>query len=248
MNQKFLRFLQDNPNFKTKTDKTQIEFVHFLQNIGAYKLYLNSIARAISIVATTETKFKNFDDGNLNICKNFIGEIFCYLIAKMHETVNSLICNGLEPIPKYSDNSNQLFFYAKEAAELGRAEQANRYFLERLSNNDTNADYWFDYAVYFLEQKDNDKALECVRTALIKKPNHRYSLLLLGIILESKQQKDDAETSLLYLMAQESKWTEGWGVLYIFYQKLNNFVSMEWALEMAKKKKTYIVKLQQIIS
>lgn len=237
LNKKFIRFIKENPKCNMKSD-TQIrtDFVKFLQKIGSYKLYLNSISKAISIVATTDPKFKNFNDTDPEgSSQDFIGELFCYLISKMHDTVNGLICNSSQPAMESGDDSKELFIYAKEAAELGQTQLANRYFLERLTFNQNNVDYWFDYSVFFLELNDIDGALECIRKALLLKHNHRYSLMSFGIIMVMKSQMEEAETALLYLMANESKWTEGWGVLYIFYHTVNDSVGMGWALEMAKK-------------
>lgn len=238
LNKKFIRFIKENPKYNKKSDTLiGADFVKFLQKTGAYKLYLSSISKAISIVATTEAKFKNFSETNPeSSTQDFIGELFCYLISKMHDTVNGLICHSSQLAQESnSDNLKELFFYAKEATELGLTELANRYFLERLSFDENNSDYWFDYSVFFLELNDIDGALECIRKALLLQPNHRYSLISFGIIMVIKSQIEEAETALLFLVANESKWVEGWGVLYIFYQAANDSVGMGWAKEMAKK-------------
>lgn len=235
MNQKFVRFLEDNPKYEKKKDKIENEFVQFLKEIGSYKLYLNSITQAISMIGVTETRFNSIEENSDKVSMDFIGELYCYLISKMNETVNSLICSCLEPSIKEPEKCDQLYLYGKEAVDLGLVKLAERYFLERLSNNESNADYWFDYTVYCLDQNDFERAFESAKIALSKNSKHKYSLLLFGVMLHMKHQLEEAETCFLNLMSDASKWVEGWGVLYIFYKLIENEISKDWALEMAQK-------------
>lgn len=53
----------------------------------------------------------------------------------MNDTLNRLICSGLEPVvTPAAKPSDVLYFYAKEAVALGNTELADRYFLEVQNN------------------------------------------------------------------------------------------------------------------
>ncbi|CAG9823002.1 unnamed protein product [Phaedon cochleariae] len=235
MNDKFQRFLEENPNYRVRSYKTPSDFVKFLQTIGSYQPYLTSITKAATLLVTNHFKCDNaMEKKNTQLHQNFIGKVFIHLISEMNSTVNKLVSHGMQPLPK-EVVSNEMFLYAKEALELTKTSVAERYFLRVLCSDKNNADYWFDYAVYYLETKEEDKAYECLQEALLKNANHNYSILLFAILLDRKGQKEEAESCFLNLMVQEPKWLEAWGILYIFYRKYEKYEGMDVAIEMAKK-------------
>lgn len=70
-------------------------------------------------------------------------------------------------------NWSILLFYAKEASENKLIDLANRYYLEMLHQDGKNADYWFYYAIFHLENNENEKAFVCVQEALSIKKFHK---------------------------------------------------------------------------
>lgn len=107
------------------------DFIKYLESVGAYQSYLTSIKESISLLTATKFRIDETDKKNSYLYQNFIGEVFVYLVSEMNDTLNRLICSGLEPTvvmkPKPSD---KLYFFAKEATALGNTDLANRYFLE----------------------------------------------------------------------------------------------------------------------
>lgn len=84
-----------------------------------------------------------------------------------------------------------LLFYAKEATELGAYELAERYYVEvvseksknfkkqkfsfqRITGDERNASYWFDYAVFTQRCGHHDKAMECAKEAISLDSKHFY--------------------------------------------------------------------------
>ncbi|CAH1098685.1 unnamed protein product [Psylliodes chrysocephalus] len=234
LNKKYLTYLEEqNCSTVRECCERNIEsFVQYLKKRGVYESYVNSISKAVSLLISK--KFHLSDNKNDVQYQKLIGDVFVFLISQMNETVNKLICHGMEPTSDITQINNYLF-YSKEAMEIGRVEMAQRYLLERICHDTENADYWFDYGIFLLRNKEDDKAFESFKEALTKNANHKYCLLILGILLCEKSQIDDAETCLLVLMNKEFSWLEGWGVLYLFYLKCDNFEGMDMAMDMAKK-------------
>lgn len=81
--------------------------------------------------------------------------------------------------------------------------------MQRVARNEKVADRWFDYAVFLMEIKEEDKAYECVRKALIIDIKHRYCLIMAGLLLANKNQYAEAETCFLSLTSEYPFWTEG---------------------------------------
>ncbi|KAG5894861.1 hypothetical protein JTB14_023710 [Gonioctena quinquepunctata] len=233
LDEKFRRFLEEYPMFEDMTSKGPSDFVNFLKSIGAYQTYSTSLLKALTLVATKKFKF-DISEENDNTYQAFIGNVFVHLISEMDDTLNEMLFKDIYP-PQGKHIPIGRFFFCKEALEMRNTALAERYLLERICMDKHNPDCWFDYGVYFLEMKDADRAFECFQEALIKNPNHRYSLMALGVLLDDKGQKEEAETCFLNLLVQAPKWLEAWGVLYLFYQKYVCYQGMDVALEMAEK-------------
>ncbi|KAG5894857.1 hypothetical protein JTB14_023706 [Gonioctena quinquepunctata] len=230
---KFRRFSEEHPWFGDRTCNSPSDFVNFLKSIGAYQTYSTSLLKALTLVTTKKFKF-DISERNGNTYQAFIGNVFIHLTSGMDDTLNELLFGDINPLQGKNFPIGR-FFFCKEAMEMRDTALAERYLLEGICMDKQNPDSWFDYGIYFLEIKDADRAFECFKEALIKNPNHRYSLMALGILLDNKGQKEEAETCFLNLLVQAPKWLEAWGVLYLFYQKYVCYEGMEVALEMAKK-------------
>ncbi|XP_030751162.1 cilia- and flagella-associated protein 70-like [Sitophilus oryzae] len=212
------------------------DFINYLRLNGSYNTYTSSIINAATLLVTNKYKCLEEDLNNNRAYQNLISEVFNDLVSEMHGVLNSLVCYGMKPCLKKSDKSEDSYFLAKEAAELKYLEIADRYFLERIVNDsEDKADYWFDYAIFNTEINQPDKAFECVNTGLQKKPTHKYSLLLLGILLCDKDRTQEAETCFLNVMVKAPKWIEGWCVLYLYYEKVSRQDGMDMAMDMVKK-------------
>ncbi|VEN60649.1 unnamed protein product [Callosobruchus maculatus] len=208
-------------------------FVKYLQKMGAYQKYVSSITKAATSLVNNKFSSDKLTNPKENL--DLISDVFVQLVSEMHDAVNKLICSKLEPPQTEGIPVDEVYFYAKEAAQMGNAELANRYFMERICENQKNADYWLDYAIFQVELNNTDIAFECVQKALTADPNHKYGLLMMGALLSEKGMKENAETCLLNLMVQEQKWLEGWVTLHIFYEMIENPAGMDMSLEMAQK-------------
>ncbi|XP_023025464.2 cilia- and flagella-associated protein 70 [Leptinotarsa decemlineata] len=228
---KFQRFLTEHPDRKFSSNKTS-DFIDFLQTIGTYQTYSSSMMKVATLLSTSEFKPGGFE--NTSRGYQTIPDLFVYLISEMNDSLNKLTCHEKEN--KCEENMlERIIFYAKEAVEMRNTDLADRYFLERICRNKQNSDYWFEYGVFFLELKKTDRAFECMKKALTTNSNHGNSLIALGVLLDNKGQKEEAEMYFLNLMILLPKWVEGWGVLYIFYTKHDCYEGMDVALEMANK-------------
>lgn len=119
--------------------------------------------------------FKGRCDVNDKEYQNFISEVFVDLVGKVNGVLNEIVTYGTEAVPIGNLTAlDPLFLYAKEACELCADTLAERYYLERICLDEKNADFWFDYAVFCMETKQSEKALECVKKALNFNTVHRY--------------------------------------------------------------------------
>ncbi|XP_072383371.1 cilia- and flagella-associated protein 70-like isoform X2 [Diabrotica undecimpunctata] len=236
LNDKFLTFTNENPveslSRKESSQKIAGRFVDFLKHEGIYESYVHSITKATSLMISKN--FQRVDGKDIKEYQKFIGNVFVFLISKMNKTVNELVCHELKPVTTYKKIDN-FFFYAKEAMDTNRKEIAEKYFLERICNDPQSADYWFDYGIYLLERKEDDKSYECMKESLLQKQEHKYSLIVLAALLSNKGHKEDAETCFLNIVTENSEWCEGWAIFYLFYQKTENYGGMDNTLRMAKK-------------
>nr|CAH7767215.1 unnamed protein product [Callosobruchus chinensis] len=250
INKHYATFVQQ--NMPSKQFSIAARFAKYLQEIGAYQKYVSSITKAATSLVTNKFSSDKLENAKANL--GVISEVFVQLVSEMHDAVNKLICSKMDP-PQIEDIPvDEVYLYAKEAAQMGNAELADRYFMERICEDQKNADYWLDYAVFQVELNNTDIAFECVQKALVADPNHKYGLLMMGALLTEKGMKDNAETCLLNLMVQEQKWLEGWMTLYIFYQMTENPAGMDMSLEMAQKyadepvpQSDYISKIEDLL-
>ncbi|XP_050306954.1 cilia- and flagella-associated protein 70 [Anthonomus grandis grandis] len=230
------QWTQYNAKINTIPSTTYADFIEYLQKEGAYQSYMNSIVTSATLLISNKYKCEDRDFKNSKTYQSLVSELFSDLISQMHSILNTLVSNGLRPLGQSPGEGN--FFYAKEAAALNLCECADRYFLQRILSAQ-NADFWYDYAVYNLEIGDADKAFECLREAIAIKPTHKYALLIYGALLMNKGNEHDAEICFLNVLISESKWAEGWCILYLFYNKCSRPDGMEMALDMARKHSDY---------
>ncbi|XP_060517008.1 cilia- and flagella-associated protein 70-like [Cylas formicarius] len=213
------------------------DFVKYLEKTGSYYSYVTSISTAVELLVTNKYHYDQEDLSNSVAYQNLICEAFSSLVSDAHKVLNSFLCsNAISTTQQHKVKSDESLFFAKEAAEIGRHDLSDRYFLQRiLSAPQQSAEVWFQYAIYNLEINNRDKAFECVKEAVARQSSHRHSLLLFGILLADKGDTSDAETCLLNVTIRESKWIEAWGVLYVFYQINGKEDDMDVAHDMAVK-------------
>ncbi|CAG9853761.1 unnamed protein product [Phyllotreta striolata] len=231
LNNKYMLYIEENNMYPKGMDRNG-SFVDYLKKKGIYESYINSMSKVITMLMGN--KFHLEDSQATVQYQKLIGDLFVFLISEMNGTVNKLICHGMDPVTDIKRVENNLFF-AKEALETNRIEIADRYLLENLCYDRENLEYWFHYGLFLLQTDQEDKAFECFREALSKNQNHKYCILLVAAHLCKKNQLEEAESCLLVLMNKAFSWLEGWGVLYLFYYKTNNFEGMDMAMKNAKK-------------
>lgn len=107
------------------------DFITYLNRIGVYPTYLNSLTKAaIAIVKSKFTYSGNCDLSDSNY-QSFISEVFSYLIEEMNTVINEIVTYKLELKPINSLAAlDELLLYAKEACELNADVLAERYHLE----------------------------------------------------------------------------------------------------------------------
>ncbi|CAG9768408.1 unnamed protein product [Ceutorhynchus assimilis] len=218
----------------------KMNFVEYLVRVGAYKSYTNSIITSVIYLMTTKYKcieyYFKYHHGNYH---NLLSELYAELIEKLHNTLNVMVCNEMRAKKVDRIISWDLsFFYAKEAAELKLYKLAERYFMDRIIvSNDTkeNATFWFHFAIYNIEINNVEEAFRCVREAIALNCTCKYTLLLLGVLLAEKDNRQDAETCFLNTLILDPYWVAGWCILYCFYKKCDRPDGMEMALDMGKK-------------
>nr|CAI5868638.1 unnamed protein product [Callosobruchus analis] len=160
------------------------KFVKYLQKMGAYQKYVSSITKAATSLVANKISSDKLANSKENL--GVVSEVFVQLVSEMHDAVNKLICSKMDPPHTVDIPVDEVYFYAKEAAQMGNVELADRYFMERICENQKNADYWLDYAVFQVELDNVDIAFECVQKALAADPNHKYALLMMGALLSEK--------------------------------------------------------------
>nr|XP_023017601.1 cilia- and flagella-associated protein 70-like isoform X1 [Leptinotarsa decemlineata] len=233
INKNFPRFLESNCSRKV-INQTTDDFLNFIKSTGAYRDYLTAISEIATPLVKSRIGLGMDIEKNNKHHQNLISGEFVYFVEGMNETLNKLACQGMEPAIGERFLNNTLFF-AKEALEMKDPVLAKRYLLERISSDGKNPNYWFDYAVYSMEMKDDIKAYVCIKEALLINPAHKYSLLFFAILLDERNLKEEAEACLLNLTIQAPRWSEGWAILYLFYKKYENYEGMDVSLAMAKK-------------
>ncbi|KAF5302305.1 hypothetical protein FQA39_LY10344 [Lamprigera yunnana] len=212
-------------------------FLIFLQKSGMYVTYITSLTRAITTLVSEKHPYVGNRDTNSKEYQTFIASVYSNLVKQVNAIINETYKSGVEikSTPKSLSHEEALHFYAKEACELGATLLADRYFLERISQNDCEPKYWFDYAIFQLQIGDTDKAFECVKQSLLIDEKHKYSLALFGILLSEKKLNEEAETCFLLALFLNPKWVEGWGTLYLFYTSVGNGEGADLCKEMANK-------------
>ncbi|KAF5285616.1 hypothetical protein FQR65_LT13097 [Abscondita terminalis] len=212
-------------------------FLTFLRKGGIYETYVTSMTRAITTIINEKKPYVGDTSSNSKEYQDFISNMYTDLVKHTNSLVNELCNTGVEikSTVKLLPDSELLFLYAKEACELRAILLADRYYLERICQSNCPDNYWFDYAIFQLELGEKDKAFECVRESLLINDKHKYSLMLIGILLHEKGRHQEAETCFLSAMLLNPKWLEGWGTMHVFYASIGNEEGADLCLEMANK-------------
>ncbi|KAK9876659.1 hypothetical protein WA026_014034 [Henosepilachna vigintioctopunctata] len=234
LNENLKKYLQEK---KLCQCSSQGDFLTYLRRLGLYQQYMVSLRNAISTLIT-----KKFGTMDVTLRKNnkkhqdMIGNFFVYLVSQVNTILNKQLCSvtGFQKEGPLTSLDSTLL-YAKEACELKQYTTAEKYFMERLCLEEQNPDVWFDYAIFQLEMDSPELAFEYLNEALSRKLNHLNSLLLYGILLVDKGKLSDAETCFMTVLVHRPRWVEGWGILFLFYQKNNNAGGMAFAEDKAQQ-------------
>lgn len=128
-----------------------------------------------------------------------------------------------------------LLYYAKEAEENLDYVLAERYYIELLDSDPKNPDYWLLYSIFHLIIGEVDLAFEKCKECLALDLTHKYGILLLGMLLLGQGKKKEGEMTLMALVAHHPGFLEGWVVLHLYYQMVNNFEGADVAYLKALK-------------
>ncbi|XP_045480859.1 cilia- and flagella-associated protein 70-like [Harmonia axyridis] len=233
LNEHFNKYTQDKKHCHCST---QADFLTYLRRIGAYQKYIITLRKAISVLISKKYDVLDFDfRRNNKKDQDLIGKFFVYLVSKMNTILNKQSCSLTSRFIEGESSTDSTLFYAKEACELKQYTSAEKYFMERLCLQEDNPDVWFDYALFQIELDSPELAFEYLKEALSKKLDHTNSLVLYGILLTEKGKMSDAETCFMTVLVHRPRWVEGWGILFLFYQKNNNAGGMAFAEDMAKQ-------------
>nr|XP_015834828.1 PREDICTED: cilia- and flagella-associated protein 70 [Tribolium castaneum] len=212
----------------------QADFLTYIKRSGLYQNLVFTVGHVACLIA--QFKLDKIEKvQSIHKYHNFLEHIFVWLMSEVNHVLNEMTTIGrhIKAFPESSLKS--LLFYAKEAEEIGNAALAEQYYLKRMQYDPTNPGPWFDFAVYKVGKGDYESALMCLQEALTRKLYHHNSLLLTGVLLAETKRFKEAEMCLLTLMVQESRWTEGWAVLYLFYKEVDNAGGMDLSKEMVLK-------------
>ncbi|XP_076271395.1 cilia- and flagella-associated protein 70-like [Rhynchophorus ferrugineus] len=209
-------------------------FINYLHQVGAYNSYLSSMTNTATLLVNNKYKCQDEDLKNSTLYQSLVSEIYTELISEMHAILNSLVCSGLTPPFVRKNPPDYIYFFARETTEINQLTISERIYLERLINDGQgNPDFWFDFAIFNMEQNQTEKAMECIKEAVCIDAHHRNSLVMFGVLLYEKQKIQQSETCFLSLMITESKWARGWCILYLYYEKCGRLDGMDMALDMA---------------
>lgn len=115
--------------------------------------------------------------------------------------------------------------YAREAAESGEPETANRWYLRSIvDTNATDPDRWLIYATFCVRQRDWDLAMECTRRAIALDGKHRLALFVRAAILMScfdMERLDESEASLEYLSTAYPRFSEARLLSALHYRRMD---------------------------
>ncbi|KAL3266776.1 hypothetical protein HHI36_010934 [Cryptolaemus montrouzieri] len=216
---------------------SQADFLTYLRRMGVYQQCILTLRKAISVLI-----HKKYDSMDFSLKRSnkkhqdLIGKFFVYLVSQMNTILNKQSCSITGYYKEGPLSSlNATLLYAKEACEVKNYTIAEKYFMERLCLEENNPDTWFDYALFQIEMDSPELAFEYLNEALSRKPDHTNSLLLYGILLTEKGKMSDAETCFMTVLVNRPRWVEGWGILFLFYQKNHNAGGMAFAEDMAKQ-------------
>ncbi|CAH1975158.1 unnamed protein product [Acanthoscelides obtectus] len=182
LNKYYVAFVQQNGLSRQKP--TDAMFVKHLQKIGVYQRYVSSITKAAT--SFVSDKFSSEEVVNSKGNLKLVSEVFVQLVSEMHGAVNKLLCSKMDPPQTEHLPVDELYFCAREAVQMGNVGVADRYFMERICEDQKNADFWLDYAIFQVELGNTDIAYECLQKTVGIDPNHRYGLLMMGAILSEK--------------------------------------------------------------
>ncbi|XP_044749185.1 cilia- and flagella-associated protein 70-like [Coccinella septempunctata] len=233
LNEHFTKYIQEK---KICHCSSQADFLTYLRRIGVYQKYIITLRKAIAVLISKKYDVLDFAfRRSSKKHQDLIGKFFVYLVSRMNTILNKQNCAITARFMEGLSSMDATLFYAKESCELKRYTCAEKYFMERLCLQEDNPDVWFDYALFQIEMDSPELAFEYLKEALSKRLDHTNSLVLYGILLTEKGKMSDAETCFMTVLVHRPRWVEGWGILFLFYQKNKNAGGMAFAEDMARQ-------------
>ncbi|XP_071056338.1 cilia- and flagella-associated protein 70-like isoform X1 [Onthophagus taurus] len=232
INAQYKSYLEDKTNCQCDLDS----FQSYIQKSGAYQVYITSILRSLSTLIPQKYGYKKNIFQSSNEYQKFVSDVYVDMIRDMNRVVNEQQLFGASfDDHKHLTRNEKLLLYAKEAMELGEQNTADRYYLERICCREDDPNVWFDYAVFQLEINDVDKAKECVTETVQLDFEHKFGLMMYGLMLFDKGMILESETCFLRMVCLNPTWVEGWIITYAFYKQTGNLEGAEYCWDMAKK-------------
>ncbi|KAJ8927140.1 hypothetical protein NQ314_020413 [Rhamnusium bicolor] len=158
MYEKYHQFLEENDTFTGKTIKQN--FLKWLQNLGAYEIYLTSITKAATLVVTNKFKYKGSSEKNTKLYQNYIGEIF-------------RICNDSEGNPDY------WFDYAVYNLEIKSCDKAFECLQEALSKKSTHRYSLMVFGALLADKGQKEDAETCLLNLMVQEPRWLEGIIII---------------------------------------------------------------------
>uniref|UniRef100_UPI00398E9174 cilia- and flagella-associated protein 70 isoform X2 n=1 Tax=Pristiophorus japonicus TaxID=55135 RepID=UPI00398E9174 len=209
-----------------------------LNTSGKYFAFKEQLKHAVvKIVREKYMQTVAFEDREQ--LQTFLNELYIYLVDQMHCCLHKLLqVDPPNPIPESFLDSAELKHFAKEAEMIKNFELANKYHLERLTRDKSNAEHWYDYGTFHLLLTDYAKAEECFREAVAVNQEHIYSLILCGILACLNDHCEDADSFFESARSFEPSSVLAWTIQGLFYESRDRTILSEMAFAEAKKLQT----------
>ncbi|XP_076179433.1 cilia- and flagella-associated protein 70 isoform X2 [Ptiloglossa arizonensis] len=209
-------------------------FTQYLYKTGVYLSVRNTLRTKVTTLLDHRFKMSpSLSDSNET--QNFIVSVYTYLVEQMHMVLNSIVeTRYAEDLPQVM-NSEQTYFYAEEAYELGDLEKAKRYYTTAIKTNKSDPDAWSKYAIFLKKIGDIERAKQCCLETLALDRQHVFGLLLYAMILFKDREYKEAEIFFRAITEFYPRFLEGWAILHLFYMRTQYYPGVDLAFCVAEK-------------
>ncbi|XP_071963132.1 cilia- and flagella-associated protein 70-like [Antedon mediterranea] len=211
------------------------KLIYELNSSGKYFAFKEQLKHSVvKIVREKYLKTSTFTDKEQ--LQAFLSELYVFLVDEMHTGMGKVLSLEDEtPVPSPLMDSMQLKHFAREAEVNENYELAAKYYQERLAQNRSDADNWFDYGTFCLLINDTTKAEECFKETISINQQHLSGLLLYGAVCAMEERNDMAETFFEAATAACPDSVLAWTMLGLFYDGVDNDIQAEFAFLEAQK-------------